>query len=95
MSSSLVFEPALVPQPLRGVSAYRLLKLTPTWKRICAEMLGKAAYRCEFCGFEPVPGLKDVGPTSATAVLARRGSVEDLHCHEVWAYDDWRRVATR
>ena len=75
----LKLRPELVPRPLWGISAYRLLKRGAAWKRIRAEALSKSGDRCALCGAAgPPPGFGD----------AR------LYCHEVWRYDDRNGVAT-
>lgn len=71
--------PELVPKPLWGVSAYTLLRGTPTWKHIREAALREAGHRCAVCGSAgPPAGFTD-----------RR-----LYCHEVWSYDDRTGVAT-
>jgi len=71
--------PELVPKPLWGVSAFRLLKRGAAWKRIRADTLATAGDGCAICGATPQP---------APAPTVR------LYCHEVWHYDDRKALAT-
>jgi hypothetical protein len=41
--------PELIPEPLWGVSAYRVFKKTKPWKEIQQDTHQKAGYRCESC----------------------------------------------
>jgi hypothetical protein len=69
--------PQLVPAPLWGVSAYRLLKNGTKWKSIRSDRIAAAQERCEVCGNKPSP---------------LHGN--PLTCHEVWDYDDKKKIAT-
>jgi hypothetical protein len=44
--------PELVPEPLWGVSAYRVLGKSTPWKAIRQDTLNKASNRCQFCESE-------------------------------------------
>ena len=48
--------PELVPRPLWGISAYRLLRRRAPWKRIRNATLEEAGRRCSVCG-ETTPPL--------------------------------------
>lgn len=47
--------PKLIPSPLWGVSAYRLLGRNKHWKLIRADVLEAAGDKCEICGREKRP----------------------------------------
>jgi hypothetical protein len=78
MQKTLQLIPELVPQPLWGKSAHRVLKRS-TWDRIRAAVKEADGPQCSICGVSGAPA----GYRS-----------ERLYCHEVWHYDEDKREAT-
>jgi hypothetical protein len=48
--ADLKLAPALVPKPLWGLSAYRLLSRGASWRQIRGDTLQAAGHRCSICG---------------------------------------------
>src|SRR5712691_9288507 len=48
-------QPQLVPSPLWGINAHKLLGRGSAWKRIRSDALEASGHRCEICGETPSP----------------------------------------
>ena len=73
--------PELIPEPLWGVSANKLMRPI-SWKRISDREKSAAGFRCAIC--------------RAGGIVAPPETYRDkrLYCHEVWQYDEGKAIAT-